>query len=284
MEQRLLGKTGERLSVVGFGGIVATRETPDDVRRYVAEAIDRGVNYFDVAPTYGNAEALLGPALEPHRRRIFLACKTAERTAEASHCDLLRSLKRLRTDHVDLYQHHGVVSMSDVERILSPGGALETFTAARDKGLVRYLGFSAHDEDAACTLLDAFDFDAVTFPVNYAAWLGGNFGPRVARAAHAKGVGLLALKALAQRKRAEGEERTWPKCWYKPVDTPEEAALALRFTMSKGVTAAVSPSHAALLWWQCDAAQNLDPLTPDEEAHLAQRARDLDPVFTTHGD
>ncbi|KPJ55575.1 MAG: oxidoreductase, partial [Planctomycetes bacterium DG_58] len=198
MEKRVLGGTGEELSVVGFGGIVAMNETQEDVDHYVAEAIDRGVNYFDVAPTYGDAEERLGPALEPYRGKVFLACKTGERSASGAKHSLEASLKRLRTDHVDLYQHHGVTSMSEVDRILSPGGALEAFVEARDKGLVRFLGFSAHSEDAACTLLDPFEFDAVTFPINFAAWLKGNFGPRVAEAAAEKGVGFLALKALAR--------------------------------------------------------------------------------------
>jgi len=279
MERRILGNTGEELSVVGFGGIVAMGETAEDAERFIAEAIDRGVSYFDVAPTYGNAEERMGPALEPFRKNIFLACKTTERTGKGAAESLEGSLRRLHTDHFDLYQLHGITSMAEVEQVSAPGGALEAFERAREKGRVRFLGFSAHSEEAGCALLDAFDFDSVMFPINYVTWLEGDFGPRLVETAQRKGTGVIALKALAQRNWQEGETRTWPKCWYKPVDTPEEAELALRFTLSKPVTAAVSPSHAELLWWECDAAENFTPLTPAEETRLRDVASGLDPIF-----
>ena len=144
MEKRGLGKTGESLSMVGFGGVVVMNEEPSFASRVVAQAVERGINYFDVAPTYGNAEERLGPALEPYRKDVFLACKTEKRTAEEASEALHRSLELLRTDHLDLYQLHAVTKMEEVEQILGPGGALETFVKAREQGLVRYLGFSAH--------------------------------------------------------------------------------------------------------------------------------------------
>jgi len=280
VERRELGATGEKLSVVGFGGIVVRKETAQDAGRYVAEAIDRGVNYFDVAPTYGDAEERLGPALKSRRGKVFLACKTTERTKAGASKDLANSLRCLETDHFDLYQLHGVVSMDEVKSILAPGGALETLVEAREKGLVRFLGFSAHSEEAACALLDAFPFDSVMFPINYVTWLQGNVGPRVMEAARRKGAGVIALKALAQRRLEKGEDRVWPKCWYKPVETAEEASLALRFTLSKPVTAALSPSHMELLRWQMDAAAKLSPLTAAEETYLKERAARLQPVFS----
>jgi aryl-alcohol dehydrogenase-like predicted oxidoreductase len=280
VERRELGTTGEKLSVVGFGGIVVMEETTEDAQRFVDEAIDRGVNYFDVAPTYGNAEERLGPALKPWRSGVFLACKTTERTKAGASKELARSLQRLKTDHFDLYQLHGVVSMDEVKSILAPGGALEAFVAAREKGLVRFLGFSAHSEEAACALLDAFPFDSVMFPVNYVTWLKGNFGPRVVDAARRRGAGVIALKALAQAKLDKGEHRPWSKCWYKPVDTPEEASLALRFTLSQPVTAALSPSHVELLRWQMDAADNLSPLSEAEMTYLKEKAAGIRPLFS----
>jgi aryl-alcohol dehydrogenase-like predicted oxidoreductase len=276
MEKRRLGKTGESLSMVGFGGVVVMNEEPSFARRVVAQAIERGINYFDVAPTYGNAEERLGPALEPYRKNVFLACKTEKRTAEEALESLHRSLDLLRTDHFDLYQLHAVTTM---EEVFGPGGALEAFVEARQRGLVRYLGFSAHSEEAALALMDRFEFDTILFPFNWVCWHQGNFGPGVLDRAQEKGLGILALKALAKRRWKEDEERQWPKCWYAPVDTREEAALALRFTLSKPVTAAVSPSHAELMWWACDAAEEFKPLSDKEAAQLAKRSEGLDPIF-----
>ncbi|MCW4026735.1 MAG: aldo/keto reductase, partial [Candidatus Bathyarchaeota archaeon] len=114
MERRRYGETGVELSVVGFGGIIVKDETPSSARRIVAEAVRRGICYFDVAPTYGNAEERLGPALEPYRDSVFLACKTTKRMKEEAEEELHRSLRLLRTDHFDLYQLHGVTTLEEV--------------------------------------------------------------------------------------------------------------------------------------------------------------------------
>lgn len=267
MEKRVLGRTGIRLSVIGFGGIVVKDVSPVDAAKYVARAIERGINYFDVAPSYGNAEERLGPALEPYRDEVFLACKTGHRLAKDVDEELHRSLERLRTDHVDLYQFHGVSSLADAEKILAPGGALEAFIAARERGEIKHIGFSAHSEEAALRLLDAFSFDSVLLPVNIFCWRDGDFGPRVCAKAVEKGTGILAIKALAKRPVREGEDKKWPKCWYVPMDTAPEAQAALAFTLSQPVTAAVSPSHVELLWLACDAVDNLArnaPALPEE--------------------
>ena len=280
MEKRTLGKTGEQLSIVGFGGILVSGVTPEQSSEYVTYAVEeRGINYFDVAPTYGNAEEMLGPALEPYRDQVFLACKTGKRTAEEAEQELQRSLEILRTDHFDLYQLHAVKTQQDVETILGPGGALETFVKARERGLVRFLGFSAHSEEAAGALIDAFDFDSILFPFNWACWHKNGFGSSTLAKAQEKGMGILALKTMAKRRWKEGEQRKWSKTWYSPVDTYEEASLAVRFTFSKPITAGPCPGHPELLTWMSDAADAFTPLTPEEDAKLAQKAQGVDPIF-----
>ncbi len=281
MDKRRLGNTGEMLSIIGFGGILVMNETPAEASRLVRDAVEeRGINYFDVAPSYGNAEERLGPALEPFRKSVFLACKTGQRSAEGATAELHKSLQQLRTDHLDLYQMHAVTTMADVDQIMGPGGALEAFVKAREQGKTRYLGFSAHSEEAALALMDRFDFDTVLFPINWAAWTKGNFGPRVVQRAQQKGMGILALKALAHRLLDEGEQRHWPKAWYYPVETYEEAARGIRFTLSKGVTAALTPGHEQLFRWACDAAEALAPLSAADEAESVARSGSLRPVFS----
>jgi aryl-alcohol dehydrogenase-like predicted oxidoreductase len=280
MEKRRLGKTGESLSMVGFGGIAVMNEEPVSAKQLVAEAVEeRGINYFDVAPSYGNAEERLGPALEPYRQSVFLACKTGKRNAQEAEQELNQSLKRLRTDHFDLYQLHAVKTLDEVEQILGPQGALETFIKARDQGKVRFLGFSAHSEEAALALMDRFNFDTILFPFNWVCWYQGHFGPPVLEKAREKDMGVLALKTLAKRQWKEGEERRWSKTWYSPVDTFEEAQLAVRFTFSKPITAGTSPGHAQLLWWMCDAAERFTPLSEQEAAALEKRSEGLAPIF-----
>lgn len=277
MERRVLGRTGEELSILGLGGIVVSEIAQEEANRVVGEAVDRGVNYFDVAPTYGNAQERLGPALEPYRDDVFLACKTGERSKDGSAQQLEESLRLLRTDHVDLYQMHGLMSVEEVETAFGPDGAMETFEAARRDGKARFLGFSAHSEEAALAALERFEFDSVLFPFNFVCWLGG-FGPKVLEAARERGAGRLALKSVA-RTFWPGEERKHPKCWYEPYDDPEKARLAFRWTLSQDLTAAVSPGQAELLPMMLDLAENFRPITADEEQVLREMAGGLTPIF-----
>ena len=122
MEYREYGSSGDVLSIVAFAGIVVSNETPEDSEHYVSWAIDQGINYFDVAPSYGNAQSMLGPVLEPYRKDVFLACKTNKRDAPTAQMELEESLRLLRTDHFDLYQLHAMSSEEDLEIATGPGG------------------------------------------------------------------------------------------------------------------------------------------------------------------
>lgn len=279
LERRSLGQTGEKLSIVGFGGIVVMDATSSQASQRVREAIEAGVNYFDVAPTYGNAEEMLGPALEPYRKGVFLACKTEERMKDGASAALERSLKRMRTDHFDLYQHHAVTKLEDVDKILGPKGAMEAFEAARKAGKVRFLGFSAHSVEAALALMDRAKFDTILFPVNFATWYAGNFGPQVLARAQEKKMGILALKALAKGPVKEGAPKKYAKCWYEPLDQPNEAGIALRFTLSHPVTAAVPPGDENIYKMALGLAANFKPLSGDEIDTIKQKGASASPIF-----
>ncbi len=277
MEKRPLGKTGEELSILGLGGIVVSKLEQSEADRIVAEAFNRGLNYFDVAPTYGNAQERLGPALEPYRKDAFLACKTVERTKEGSAKELDESLRQLRTDHVDLYQMHGLMKPEDVETVFGPGGAMETFEAAKQDGKARFLGFSAHSEEAAVEALERYPFDSVLFAVNFVCWFKG-WGPQIMEAAKKRGAGRLALKSVARTFWPE-DGRKYEKCWYEPYEDPEKAALAFRWTLSQEVTAAVSPGHEGIFPMMLDLAEDFRPITAEEEKELRKMAEPLTPIF-----
>jgi diketogulonate reductase-like aldo/keto reductase len=277
-------RDGVQLSIIGFGAIVVVGLEQPAANRIVAEAWDRGVNYFDVAPSYGRGEAeeKLGPALAPYRKRAFLACKTQQRDAVGASQELERSLARLRTDHFDLYQLHAVSSLQDVERILAPGGAAEAFYRAKKEGKTRYVGFSAHDAEAASRLLDAFPADSVLFPVNYICFAEGDFGPQILAKAKAKGAARLALKAMAHSpwpKDLPRAQRAYPKCWYKPIDDPALAARAVRFTLSQDITAAIPPGDEKLWRMALDAVVPFRPMPAAEQRELLASAAKVEPIF-----
>jgi len=280
LEKRALGKTGEMLSMIGFGGIVVMNATPSDASELVKLAIDSGVNYFDVAPSYGDAEVKLGPALEPYRKNVFLACKTGKRKRDDSRAELEQSLKNLRTDHFDLYQHHAVTKLEDVETILGPGGAMETFIEAKKEGKIRFAGFSAHSVEAAMALMNGYDFDTILFPFNYSTWYSGNFGPQVLDRAQEKKMGILALKAMAKGPWQEGADRSkYPKCWYEPLITKEDIRMGLRFTLSHPITAAVPPGEPELFKTALSLRNDLKPLKDAEVAEIKKKAAAGVPLF-----
>jgi len=284
MEKRSLGQTGEMLSIIGFGGIVVKDATPQKAAEDVKLAIDAGINYFDVAPSYGDAEIKLGPALEPYRKDVFLACKTGKRTKAEARAELEQSLKNLRTDHFDLYQNHAVTNLADVDIILGPGGAMETFIEARKEGKIRFIGFSAHSVEAAMALMDRFDFDTILFPFNYATWHSGNFGPQVLARAKEKNMGILALKAMAKGPWEKGADRSkYPKCWYEPLVTPEDIRMGLRFTLSHPVTAAVTPGESELFRIALDLRNDIKPLKKADIAGIKTKAAAGVPLFVYEG-
>src|ERR1700739_1617537 len=188
--RRTLGRTGEQLSIIAFGGIVVMNETTGEASNVVAEAVDRGINYFDIAPSYGNAQERLGPALAPYRKNVFLACKTEGRSRDDSRKQLEESLRLLKTDHVDLYQFHALTKMKELDQVLGPGGAMETMEAAKKEGKIRYIGFSVHSQETALAALDRYHFDTILFPVNWVLFSQANFGPQVLKPAQAKQVGI----------------------------------------------------------------------------------------------
>ncbi len=279
LARRPLGRTGENLSIIGFGGIVVMDETPEHAAEVVREAWEAGVNYYDVAPTYGDAELKLGPALEPYRKKAFLACKTAERDAAKSMKELEASLQHLRTDWVDLYQLHAITSKEDIETIFGPGGAMETFIKAREQGKVRFLGFSAHSVEAALAAMDRFDFDTVLFPLNFATWFKGDFGPQVVEKAHSKGMGILALKAGARGKVAEGEKKPFEKCWYEPLTDPEQIKQSFHFTLSLPVTACLPPGEEQLWRLALAAGRSFMPVARQERQDLKTASEAVNPLF-----
>ena len=280
IEKRALGKTGEHLSIIGLGGVVVMDVTATQASGYVGKAIDMGINYFDVAPTYGNAEDMLGPALEPYRKGVFLACKTQARTKAEAQAEMETSLKKLRTDHFDLYQMHAVTKIEDAKTILGPGGALEAFLEAQKAGKTRFIGFTAHSVEAAQILLDGFDFDTILFPINYGTWNAGNFGPQVLEKAQEKGMGILALKAMAKGPLPERGQRIRKKCWYEPLVDEKDASQALRFTLSHPVTAAVPPGDEQLFEMAMKLALGFEPLSQGETLALKEKALSEKPLFT----
>lgn len=252
------GRTGINISAVSYGGIVSAAHYDDVVAqdgqassdRYVAWAIDRGINYFDVAPTYGDAEQMLGNSLVPYRNSIHLACKTQLRDRAGAEKELVRSMELLHTDRFDVYQLHAVSSMEDVERAFAPGGVMELMRELKEKGVAANIGFTAHSEDAALKMLELYDFDSVLFPFNWFMNMAHGMGSRLVKAAKERGMGVLCMKSLIERSWTSDEERrasAFPKSWCKPIDIEdvEFGVAAMKYALSLGVDTLIPPGNFA---------------------------------------
>jgi predicted aldo/keto reductase-like oxidoreductase len=283
LPQRVLGRTQREVSIVGFPGLALMREDQEGANRAVRAAFERGVNYFDIAPAYGKdgeCEIKLGPALRQlDRSKVFLACKTKARDKDGARSELERSLKRLQTDHFDLYQLHHLVTGDEVKRVFGPGGAFETFLAARDEGKVKWFGFSAHSTKAALAALKAHAFDTVMFPISFAEYYLREFGRAVIEAAAEREAAVLAIKPLCMGAwpKEMPHERQW---WYRTTETPEEVSLALRFSLSlKGVITGFPPAFLDLLDKSITAAKSYQPATTMEQDQLRALAAKCESVF-----
>ena len=226
------------ISAVIFGGIIVGGETAEDCMRYVSYAVDKGVNYFDVAPSYGNAQEMLSPALAPYRKNVYLACKSTLRNSGIKD-ELYNSLKVLKTDYFDVYQLHGLSSTKDVDEAFSENGAMEVLLRAKEDGYIRHIGITAHSEDAAIQALAYYDFATVMFPVNWALSIDRGLGNNLINICKYRNKGVLAIKALAHRLWAdENEKQRSPKSWCKTIyDNDALAKAVIKYTLSKGVHA-----------------------------------------------
>jgi predicted aldo/keto reductase-like oxidoreductase len=282
LPRRAVGRTGEKVSVVGFPGLALVHYKQERCTAGIHEAFDRGVNYFDVAPAYGDGdcEIKMGIGLQGiDRDKIFLACKTKMRDKEGAREELERSLKRLKTDYFDLYQMHHICTPQEVRKALGPGGAIETFLQAKERGKVKYFGFSAHTTKGALEAMRGYKFDTVMFPISFAEYFLMGFGKPVLALAKEQGIGVFGMKTLCAGAWPEGAERT-RKWWYRTVEDQDEISMALRFTLSQEpVVAGIPPSFLDLLDKTIEAGRSYRPITEPETHKLQEMAKTCESLF-----
>ena len=280
MQTRPLGRTGWNASIIAMGGIVVMSEEQERANEIVRHAISEGVNYFDVAPTYGDAEIKLGEALKAYRKDVFLACKTAQRTRDGAAKELEASFKRLQTDHFDLYQLHGLDKLEELDVALGPGGAMEIILEAKRAGHIKHIGITGHKPATHLEAIKRFPFDTVMLPVNFALMHHDPSTQDLLAELARREIGILGIKPIAARPWHKDEVREAPKCWYKPLDDPRLIDLALRFAlMQGGVTAAIPSGDPHLFRRVLVSARHYKPPVAEEEDELRRLAESLEPIF-----
>jgi aryl-alcohol dehydrogenase-like predicted oxidoreductase len=274
MKKTQFGSTGIEISRVIYGGVISMEDGQENSDSYVRYAIENGVNYFDIAPSYGDAQEKLGNSLLPYRKQVHIACKTTERSAAGAKKELLGSLRALHTDYLDVYQLHALSSEADVEKAFGPGGAMETFVRAKEEGKVGHLGITCHSEKAALDALTRYPFESIVFPFNWGLHMGKGFGGEVLRAAHEKHLGLIGMKSMIKRAWIDKSERqasAYPKSWCKPFATDDPLALtAIKYALSLKVPVLVPPGNFAHFKFYVEHIDECiaNPLTPADTAQL----------------
>lgn len=296
METRPLGETGHDSSVLTFGAIALNFLEQDAANEMVEDVLDAGVNHFDVAPTYGDAEVKLAPKLAEHREEIFLGCKTQERTYYGAWGELHRSLDRLGVDKIDLYQFHAVTRYDELEAItgdyspeMAQGdhdpGALQAFIEAKEEGIIDHIGLTSHGDPALIrtAIKEIPELETVMFPFNYTLAAKGAEAPEYDYAsaldlAEEKGLGTLCIKGFAKGSWPDDldeDDRPY-NTWYEPYDTEDELVECLRFALSHGMTSIPNAGDPDLVPTILEAAQAYEPMSEEERAELKARARDAD--------
>ena len=195
--KRRLGKTGMEVTILGLGGEGVLRTFGHDKEAYslINRALDLGINYCESARAYSGSESYYGKALNERRNDIFLTSKSHARDREGALAHLQVTLKNMKTDHIDLWQVHDVRTPGDIEEIFGPGGAIEAFVQAKEKGMTRFIGVTGHENPGIISrCMTLFDFDTVLLPVNPAEPEHMSFLEDVVPLANQKDMGVIGMK------------------------------------------------------------------------------------------
>ena len=257
MEYRILGKTGLKISRLGFGGIPIQRIDAEGTRALVAELAASGVNFIDTARGYTVSEEYLGFALDGIRDRFVLATKSMARTAEAMAKDIDVSLGNLRTDYIDLYQVHNP-SERDLEQVTAPGGALEALLEAKKVGKIGHIGITLHSVDLFRRAVELPWVETIMFPYNIVETQGEELISICAE----RDIGFICMKPLAG-------------------GAIEDAEIAMRFILANPDVSVVIPGMATLeeLAQNVASAENASPLSADEQKKISAIRDDLGTNF-----
>lgn len=257
MEYKTLGKTGLRVSRVGCGGIPIQRIDPEGTKKLMQELLQKGVNYIDTARGYTVSEEYLGYGLEGIRDKFILATKGRGLTKEEMAKDVAISLKNLRTDYIDLYQFHDP-SMENLDKILAPGGALEALQEAKQTGVVRHIGITAHSTEVFRRALNLDWVETIMFPYNIVE----SQGEELIKACGEKNIGFICMKPLAG-------------------GAIEDAALAMRYIAQNQNVSVIIPGMAKSQELEQNVSAALDPtpMAPEETEKLDAIRKSLGTQF-----
>jgi predicted aldo/keto reductase-like oxidoreductase len=261
--------------VLIYGAAALSAVDQDTADRSVREALDAGINHFDVAASYGDAELRLGPWIPRIREQIFLATKTEDRDYEGAWASINRSLERLQTDHVDLIQLHAIGDLEVLDKALGRGGAIEAAVRAKEEGLVGDIGITGHGEHAAETHLEAlrrFPFATVLTPLNPVLWRDGVFRVNyqaLVEEVRRQDAGLMTIKTASRRNWPDGAGHTY-STWYEPYGDADRIRATVSWVLGHDEITGLATSGDVRLLGMIVAAER-DQMDPTDADALLER-------------
>jgi aryl-alcohol dehydrogenase-like predicted oxidoreductase len=284
IERAMFGRTGHASSRAIFGAAALGAVTQGEADSTIETVLAHGVNHVDTAASYGESEVRLGPWIERHRDEVFLATKTGARTAAAAGDEIRRSLERLRTDRVDLIQLHNLVDEQEWRTALGPGGALEAALAARDEGLVRFIGVTGHGVEVATRhlqSLERFAFDSVLLPYSFVMMQNAEYArafEELATVCVARGVAIQTIKAITRR--PWGARERDRATWYEPLEDRETIALSVDWVLGRPGVFLNTVGDIHLLPLVLDAAAHPGERPSDDRMRELLETQEMAPLFT----
>ena len=282
--KQAFGRTGHMSTRVVFGAWALSEAAQPEADRILELLLEYGVNHIDTAHMYGNAEERIGPWLEKYRTDFFIATKTRSRRRRGAWDDLRRSLDRLRIDCVDLWQMHGLTGLTGWEEAMGPGGALEAFLEARDKGLVRFLGVTGHGLKAPAMhlrSLERFDFDTVLAPYNYSLMQKPRYAADMEvliALCKERRVAIQTMKSIARRP-WEGRLKTYNTYFYEPLVAQEAIDRAVHWVLGHPDVSLITAGDMQLLPRILAAAARFEARPSDAEMAADAAEFGIQPIF-----
>lgn len=237
MLTRQMGRISVDSSVVMFGAASLGAVTQEEADASIRYALDHGINHFDTAASYGDAEMRMGPIISQVRDRIFLATKTGERSKEAAKAEIHRSLERMKVDSVDLLQLHAVGTIEELNLCTSKNGSLEAALEAKGEGLVKEIGITGHGHEAPIAHLEAlkrYPFATILLPLNYYMYslpeYRESFDALMEEAAKQQAA-VRVIKAIAKKPWSPEEPKRYAT-WYEPFDQQRLIDACITFILS----------------------------------------------------
>ena len=283
IDQLAFGKTGHLSTRTIFGAAALSRvdqKTADETLRVLLEF---GINHIDVAASYGDAELRVGPWMERHRDRFFLATKTGERTYEPARDQILRSLERLRVDQVDLIQLHNLTDPEQWEVAMSPGGALEAAIEARDRGLTRFIGVTGHGVIAPSIhkrSLERYAFDSVLLPFNFTMMQNPDYArdfEALVALCRERAVAVQTIKGITLG--PWGEQERTASTWYEPFREQGDIDLAVHWVLGRPAVFLNTAGDVTLLPKVLDAASRFQSRPDHARMERLVAERGMAPLF-----